>query len=236
MIKEALQYLVELGNVRVINVNSSSYSTERLHRIDEEQRADAIEMHTLNSLVEYIHSKTDSIKDKLLVHVVSPIEVELISSLDSDRKRERLITVRANIPKIRFDSFLDQEEFIIMLQSCFENDCDREIVLQVAGSVVDNQVAEYGDDGISQKATIRQGIASSCDVKVPNPVVLVPIRTFQEVDQVEQKFVFRMKSERGLQCALFEADGGCWRNEAVLRIKNYLVEHLEGVDRITVIA
>lgn len=29
--------------------------------------------------------------------------------------------------------------------------------------------ANYGDDGVSQKTTIKQGIASKADVLVPNP-------------------------------------------------------------------
>ena len=57
-------------------------------------------------------------------------------------------------------------------------------------------------------------------VPVPNPVALVPFRTFIEVEQPESKFVFRVKD--GPQMGLFEADGGEWRLAAMLRIKEYL--------------
>jgi len=72
------------------------------------------------------------------------------------------------------------------------------------------------------------------DVLVPNPVVLAPFRTFPEVIQPESKFIFRMQS--GPQAALFEADGGAWRNEAMGRIKTYLEEQLNVIESIRVIS
>ena len=54
------------------------------------------------------------------------------------------------------------------------------------------------------------------DVLVPNPVKLQPFRTFHEISQPEIAFVFRMKnSQSGVSCALFEADGGAWKFNAV---------------------
>ena len=181
-------------------------------------------------------------KSNLFVHVVSPTEVELISNLDGDRKRETLAYVKASLPKINLNNFMSQEEFIIMMQSQFEDFeidgvSDRQIVLQVAGNVIDKTVADYGDDGITQKATIKTGLANADDVKVPNPVVLVPYRSFQEIIQVPSRFVFRMRqSSNGVNCALFEADGGAWKIDAVMRVKTYLENSLEGVEGITVIA
>jgi len=66
------------------------------------------------------------------------------------------------------------------------------------------------------------------NIKVPNPVVLAPFRTFREIAQPESKFVFRM--QQGPRCALFEADGGAWRLEAMKRSKAYLEEELEGLE------
>ncbi|SUM44627.1 Uncharacterised protein [Staphylococcus petrasii] len=41
----------------------------------------------------------------------------------------------------------------------------------------------------------------------------------------------------GIQVALFEADGGAWKNEAILAIKDYLeVELYHQKDRITILA
>lgn len=57
---------------------------------------------------------------------------------------------------------------------------------------------------------------------VPNPVYLKPFRTFTEITQPESAFVLRMRESGGIQVALFEADGGAWKNEAILAIKDYL--------------
>ena len=72
---------------------------------------------------------------------------------------------------------------------------------------------------------------------VPNPVILRPYRTFPEVEQPASSFIFRMKENDGVCCALFEADGGAWKNEAMRNIKEYLKENLcDLLDQFTVIS
>lgn len=122
------------------------------------------------------------------------------------------------------------------LQSKFAPNEDRDLVLKFAGTVEDGTVAEYGDDGVTQKATIKTGVASKADAVVPNPVNLIPYRTFLEVQQPASDFIFRMKSSCGVQCAIFEADGGAWKNEAMSRIKNYLALELSEYPQFTVIS
>ena len=99
-------------------------------------------------------------------------------------------------------------------------------------------IAQYGDDGVSQKATIKTGIASKGEVLVPNPVKLRPYRTFLEVEQPESAFVFRMRDDNGrVECALFGADGGAWKNAAMKSIKEYLMFELQDLkDRFIVIS
>lgn len=106
---------------------------------------------------------------------------------------------------------------------------DKDDVLQFAGTVQDGTVANYGDNGISQSATIKTGILDVEDRIIPNPVHLMPYRTFIEVEQPTSQFIFRMKSGRGdgVSCALFEADGGAWENEAMQNVKCYLVSEFE---------
>lgn len=97
-----------------------------------------------------------------------------------------------------------------------------------AGNVEAKTTANYGDDGVSQKTTIKQGIASKADVLVPNPVTLVPYRTFLEVKQPDSEFVFRIRDNGGAPAfKIVEAEGGLWRNLAVISIKEYLMEALK---------
>lgn len=90
----------------------------------------------------------------------------------------------------------------------------------------------------TQKATVKTGVASKADAVIPSPVRLKPYRTFTEVDQPESDFVFRMKEDKydGVQCALFEADGGAWKLHAMESIQEYLEEQLNGVDGFTIIS
>ena len=233
--KEALEYLVGLGETKVIEVEGRKYSTKELHRV-KEPKPSKLCATTLTALVDYLKSNFDAKSSKkLLIHVNSPSSVELCSELREDKDREYYLSCEALTPNnIYFDRFLDTEQFNIMLQSSFVENKDRSLLLKVTGCVKDSAVKEVGDDGVSQAATIKTGVASVNDVLVPNPVVLAPYRTFPEIEQPESKFIFRMRS--GPQAALYEADGGAWRNEAMQRIKFYLEEQLKGLGNIQIIA
>lgn len=236
MIRAALEYINGLKEPTIKEIDGNTYSDKPLNRISYVPYASTIEMKTLSSLVEYIKANIDSMSEKMIVHVVSPTEVQLYSALDTDRNREYLVEVNAELPDFRFGSFIDHESFVIALQSKFVPNDDRDLVLKFAGTVEDGTVAEYGDDGVTQKATIKTGIASKTDAVVPNPVNLIPYRTFLEVQQPASDFIFRMKSSCGVQCAIFEADGGAWKNEAMNNIKEYLKNELADLKQFTVIS
>lgn len=42
--------------------------------------------------------------------------------------------------------------------------------------------------------------------------------------------------QEGPKAAIFEADGGAWRNKAILNIKGYLQEQLKELENIKIIA
>lgn len=238
MIKSALQYIVEMSAPYVLSIGGETYSDKELHRIYHNPKASAIEMRTLTSFVEYIKANIDSMYDKMIVHVVSPAEVELYSQLDDDRKREYMVKVTAQVPDFAYGRYMDHESFLITLQSKFIGNEDRELLLKFTGTVENGTVAQHGDDGVTQKATIKTGIASKGEAIVPNPVKLRPFRTFIEVEQPESAFIFRMRqNERiGVECAIFEADGGAWKNVAMKNIKEYLQFELADMPQFTVIS
>lgn len=237
MIKKALEYIVGLNQPAIQNIGGHTYSDKSLHRISYNPHAAAVELNTLTSLVDYIVSEFDT-HDKLFIHVVSPTRVEVFSKLDNDRVRETLLVVNALVPRFDFGQFMDHEAFCIGLQAKFIDADDRALLLKFAGTVEAGSVAQYGDDGVTQKATVKTGIASKGDAVVPNPVNLRAYRTFLEVTQPKAQYVFRMKqgSMGAVQCALFEADGGAWQIAAKDDIKAYLVNELESYDDIVVIS
>lgn len=238
MIEKALRYLIGLGhaNIREVKLPNGivqTYSDKPLTMLTPYYpMADSIKMSTLSSLAEYIRANIDHMAEKMIVHVVSPEEVVLFSQLNDERNREYLVNVKAQVPSFQYEKFIEKETFCINVQAKFMDDpgTDRELLLKFSGAVENGTVAEYGDDGVTQKVTVRQGIASKTDAIVPNPVRLRPYRTFIEVDQPVSEFIFRMKDSHEICCALFEADGGAWKNEAMENVKEYLQEALADLE------
>ncbi|MDT4373975.1 hypothetical protein RO787_11525 [Blautia coccoides] len=244
MLREAMQYIAGLKeesmDPKVVEINGKTYCNKELKRYDEEPMASAIEATTLTAMIDYIKNCKDELRESMVIHVVNPTTVKLYSGLTKEREREHLFKSYAIVPKFSFDNWYDQERFIIELQADFEVTPDLEAILKVSGNVEAKTTANYGDDGVSQKTTIKQGIASKTDVLVPNPVTLVPYRTFLEVKQPPSEFVFRIRDDRGEPAfKIVEAEGGLWRNEAMRNVAQYLMESLQDdpvYERITIIA
>jgi hypothetical protein len=237
MIKEAIQYLIDLGiapDERFVDIQDAQ-GADRTFIIDEKGAAreieplvlhaeDALKINTLTGLVAYIQSKVERSADPLFLQVLDEKTVYLKSSLAVDGSRETLVIASAIVPRFAYDTFLSIEELNISLQAKFVASDDSRVMLKVIGNIKEENVKETGDNGISQAVTIKTGIASMDDVKVPNPVALAPYRTFLEVEQPTSNFIFRMKD--GPKGAIFEADGGAWRNEAIENVSKFLAAAL----------
>ena len=226
--QKALEYLVGLGKVQVIEIDGQKYSPITLNHI-KVPKVEGIKVNSLTGLVDYLKSKfDDNAFDGTMVHVVSHDCVKLVSNILEDSGRETYMVADAFSPKFNFGQWYDVENFIIAMQSCFVPNEDSGRLLRVVGNIKEENIRQSGDDGVSQQVTAKTGIATVENIKVPNPIALAPFRTFVEIKQPESKFVFRM--QQGPRCALFEADGGAWRLEAMKRIKAYLEEELEGLE------
>lgn len=221
--KDALEYVVELGNNEIEVIDGRSFSRHPLHVIKQPIPA-ALTVRSLSGFVDYLKSQYDT-TDKLMVHVESPTRVSAFSTFNQDANRNIFIQAEALLPEMRFGQWHDVEDFNIKLQSVFVNDGDRSTVLRLVGNIKEENVSSFGDDGVSQKVTAKTGVATVEDVVVPNPVVLFPFRTFVELRQPQSLFVFRMRS--GPTCALFDADGGAWKVEAMDTVREYLTTALK---------
>lgn len=235
MITSALKYLLSLAPNKLDQIGGQTYSEKNLNRIVELSPL-AIEATTLTSLVDYIKSGYDrKSSEGLIIHVVSPKRVVLYSELRDDKTREDYFVSKALTPEnVKLDQFLDNERFNIMMQSAFVRNEDATILLQIVGNIINNASNETQDDGVSQVTVIKTGVTTVSKALVPNPVVLAPFRTFPEIVQPESKFIFRLKE--GGNAALFEADGGAWRNVAMESIKTYLIDALADFSNIKVIS
>lgn len=244
-LKDALEHVEGLARenekTEVIEICGHTYANKNLKRYDNADKARELEASSLTALIDYIracHGEFPKDAD-MIVHIVDPKRVRLISALDAERTRECLFKVTAEVNEFRFGHWYDQEEFMIELQANFNPSDDLTLVRKMAGNVERKNDQSYTDDGISQVATMTVGAAAKADVVVPNPVTLVPFRTFQEVSQPASAFVFRVGGNREPSFMLQEAQNGLWRNEAVANIKAYLAEEVSRMpnvrDRITII-
>lgn len=183
-----------------------------------------IKLNQLSSLIDFL--EVEGTDNKSFIQVVSPTRVEVWGSLartgTPQGDRPLYAVVNAITDDIDFNNFMLQGDMIIMLQQKFTATDDRAALLQLVGNLQDSDVKTQTDDGVSQQVTIKSGVASVSEAKVPNPVELAPYRTFQEITQPVSKFIFRMRE--GMQSALFEADGNQWQVEAKQAIKQYLTE------------
>lgn len=229
-LREALNYVVDLGKKaeepQVLEICGKTYATRELVRYGKCDKASAIEAHTLSALVEYIERCGEEFQANMLIHVVSPKEVRLISTLDENRTRETLFISRAEVSEFGFDIWYDQERFMIELQANFLMNNDLAAVMKMAGNIDKNNSTNFTDDGVTQVATINVGVAVKADALVPNPVELIPFRTFQEVEQPASKFVFRVGNQEVPTFKLVEAENSIWKNQAIENVKRFLRDAL----------
>lgn len=229
-LREALQYIVGLSieaeKTEVLEINGKTYADKSLTRYDKQPKASKIQASTLTSLADYIHQCNKEFPGSMIIHIVSPTQVRLMSALDKEREREVLFEVNAETSEFHFDQWYEQERMMIELQANFQKNDDLELVLKAVGNIEKKNGQEYSDDGVSQVATMKTGIATKGDVIVPNPVELIPYRSFQEVEQPASKFVFRIGDKEVPAFKIVEAEGGIWKNEAISNIKAFLMENL----------
>ena len=200
-LRDAIQLLLDVGEdmakPEVLEIAGKTYCTKNLQRYDREEMAVPLTARSLTSLLDYLAERSEELRESMIIHVESPTKVRLLSGLIKERQREELFCVETYPNGFQFDRYYSQEDFVINMQTAFQQTDETKLILAVAGNVENKTVSNYGDDGTSQKATISRGIAGKADVEVPNPVRLQPYRTFLEVDQRGQRRGADVQAGRG---------------------------------------
>lgn len=231
-----IEKIVSLAEVRCIEVDGRSYTTAKIYP-NLEPEATPLKMHTLSGLVDFCLDFAAQV-GATIVHVVSDQQVDVVSPLFGPfKQREKFATASPFQLSHKFDRYMPVEEFVIYLQSMFIQDQTALDILKVVGNLTQGSETNVADDGITQRVTAKAGVARVAIVDLPNPVALRPYRTFLDIHQPASEFVLRIKADKdeGPRCALFEADGGAWRNTAVETIKGYMADNLDP-DRAIIIA
>ncbi len=229
MLEKFLEKMLNIGkeSVAPVEIGGRQYTAANLKPITE-PIAEPLHTSGLRSIVDYIKDEID-IADFKVIHIADEGRVDVYSELNDDKRREHFIHCCYPEKPFRFGQFMPYSEFIIQLQSKFVPDDNVTTLLSFVGNIREESANEFKDDGISQTVVCKTGIARLENVVLPNRIKLRPYRTFAEEEQPASEFVFRIG--KNSDCALFEADGGAWKREAVKNIKNYLDFELSDDDK-----
>lgn len=261
---DAMRFLFEAGkqvrDFKVVKIGDQIYANTSEGALDEiipyeKPNPDQFNTFTLSGLVKWLHEDVDKFFSqfpRLFVHVKSPTEVVVTTpGHGRENRRACLASCRFNPPEINFNRYMNQEDFMIHLQTRFThaaedfeasdvyhydvNAGDFNVVASLVGNIRMENEAQTADDGMSQRVTIKDGVSAMKEAIVKNPFTLYPFRTFEEVAQPSSPFILRIKKgQSGAEAALFEADGGVWKNEAVKKIGAYLEDALSDIPAVVI--
>jgi hypothetical protein len=235
MIKEALQYLVDKGAALATSEavliekewDGRKYINKELKPVNVPLVA-ALGISTLGSLIDLCRGKWGA-GTKMegfekfdpkhhVIHVVNEKQVQVVSAV-SNAWKHREILVDCKLTETNsfiFNKFVSQDDFIIGLLSSFAESDDKGPLAKIAGNATAEQVVTLVDDGVTQSVSTRAGAFMQDSQAVKGLVRLAPWRTFRDVAQPASNFLFRVKKNGDVpQFALFEADGGAWKLEAL---------------------
>ena len=235
--------IVELARPETVTVNGLQYSTSLLNLMAPPE-AKAFNVTTLDGFVNLLEAGVDTFDPATcIIHVKGIGEVSLISRIATNYGKRKLfisagiLVGLTNFPY--FNQYGPQEEFVIGLQSHFQPTDGRDALIKLASHIDLKDSVQLSDTGRSQEVTIQKGVAFKDTVETKERISLKPYRTFRELDQPASDFIFRVKAQGGF--ALFEADGGAWKIDAINAIASWLTNRIktstvEGLDKLPIIS
>lgn len=227
-----IERLTRDAEVGIIDRDGVPYATRPLHRLPlaerrREEKVDAIHVGSLSAVVDYLAVQKDGLDPAThFVHVEGPRSVRVVGSLldqGETNQRHTYLTATVQAEPFPWGKHIRTDEMIVAVQSRFAETDDRARLFQILGNMATEEGLKVEDDGVSQRATVKDGVARLKDVSIENPFSLAPFRTCREVEPPVSPFVLRLaKGGDGFVAGLWEADGGAWEVEAVSRIRDWL--------------
>lgn len=226
-----------------LEIQGKHFTTREVFQVPANKTVADITVKSLTGLVDYLENNTDGLDlGKLFIHVDTPNKVlvydQVLDKFGDQGRRHCWISAVNSLDDFSFGRWYDQESFLIGLQTLFIQNEDLLNVISTISNLKASEEIINSDDGLTQEVVLQKRVTAE-QVKVKNPVILQPIRTFTEIDQPASPFILRTKRDGDkIQAALYEADNGKWKNDARLNIKGYLAEHLwtEDDQGITILA
>lgn len=236
-----LAQLAEARGMTTRQIGEYQYAAQPLTRVNVDPALPAPrEFFTLAGFVGFLEQETDIEPESVLVHVVSPLRVEVVGKLegvDNHLRRHYGTAVcrSAALHGFSFNAPQPLETLHIALQTCFQQDVGEiQALRRFLASVKSAEEVGLADDGVSQTVSARRGISAVQTTGVVNLWPLAPWRTFAEITQPTSHYVLRFQQGEGEpRAGLYETGDSSWQVRAVELIAAFLRARL--TDRWTVL-
>ncbi|MDC7250474.1 MAG: hypothetical protein PQJ49_11210 [Sphaerochaetaceae bacterium] len=213
---------------QVVEIDGVSYGTGNFGRIKNIPSFETIELTSLEAFANFITEEPQAVLDEPIVVINENHVVRLLNTPKQENlKRDNLATVRNSLESFNFNHYMSIEDMIIQLQTKFIITDTVKRLLTILSSVSTTQDISIKDNGTSQSTNIKRGISAASleEVELPNIVKLQPIRIFTECDQVESRFLFRIKQKDEIPyVSLMDVDPTEWKIKASKSILNKMRE------------
>lgn len=224
MIKAAMEYFKEQTRLAIIQDGDGREFFADTNNPVIPSIYQPLEINTLTGINDWFAS--EDYCEGSIIHVVDERNVLVITPPDTEwLLRGTHLSSHHSATEFRFNEFMGVEQFIISLQCHFEESTEKTSIIDFASKVDGAEIKTSEDSGIAQTVTIKDGISGRAEYKDFNPIItLAPRRTFTEIKQPTSPFLLRLQKNRAgnPEFALFDADGGQWKNKAIRDIKAYL--------------
>lgn len=212
---------------KTVIIDGKTYSDKDLKIIVNDPRPSPLKFLSLTALVEYIKSECEDFSAGKIFFLVDNINhVSLVQEYSGERKAR---TVFAEVNPITTDVFpfgkwMDIESMIINAKTFFLPGTDLDEIVALLSSVSKDSAVDTKDDGVTQQVNVRVGIRGALTEKKDSKGIykLAARRIFPEVDQPVSEFIFRMRASDPVTTAIFEADGGAWKLDALSNIRSWI--------------
>ena len=200
MDRSAIEKIVELGQPNIIKENGYNYTDKTLAVIKTPQVSTII-FNTIKGLVDTLKVEYENFSQTIIVSAETHKSIQVLAAIDSDdRTRENPYKAIGKTPHIEFNRYINSEDMIIALKSNFVETPELLDLVQLLGTIVEENGLTTLDDGFSQSVVVKKSIALK-DNKVINPrIKLTPFRTFIDIEQPASEFFTKIK--RGWRCSV----------------------------------
>ncbi len=230
---DAIDKILQLAESDSFKIGERHYTSKKIIPI-KEPTVSPVQVHTLTGLAALLSDKASDFLDheySYMIHVVDHQKVQVLAQGVTDwcERQSVILAECLQTEGFSFSRFHAPDEFIINFQSLFVPSEEAQNLLKIVSNLAAEAVATSQDNGVSQTATIQTSVASRGTVELKPRWTLAPFRTFLEIDQPPSEFLFRLQNTSTGKpgCALFEADGGRWKLNAIKGIKTWLESSID---------